>query len=133
MRMGCDPVSRNGAAASGLGSSQGPLRSMPASHRASDDVEQAPGLAVLTPRMSASMRLRSCDRRHDARCCHDLPSMIRADHSVHSPALGDPVVIPTATAHVSSWPRKTQLQDVDEASGWAGQTPLTSSTLVMDP
>ena len=133
MRMGCDPVSRNGAAASGLGSSQGPLRSMPASHRASDDVEQAPGLAVLTPRMSASMRLRSCDRRDDARSCHGLPSLSRVDHSVHSPAHGDPVVTSTITGVVCGLRPQTQLQDVDEASGWAAQTPLTSSTMVMDP
>ena len=55
------------------------------------------------------------------------------DHSVHSPAHGDPVVTSTITGVVCGLRPQTQLQDVDEASGWAGQTPLTSSTMVMDP
>ena len=83
-RIGCKPKSRNEAVASGSGSCPVPLRCMPASHRASDDVEQDSGLTLSTPLRRPPMRLKSCCRRDDHRSCYDVRSGPPTDHPVHS-------------------------------------------------
>ena len=131
-RMGCEPKSRNQAAASGLGSSSGPMSSMPALLRASDDFERALQVAVSTPTRRPSMMLRSGDRRDDACSRHGLHAASPYDHPVHSAALWDPSVMSTVTALRCRWMPSGPVWDVGEAQGWAGQTRPTSSTMVLD-
>ena len=102
-RIGCKPKSRNEAVASGSGSCPVPLRCMPASHRASDDVEHDSGLTLSTPLRRPPMRLKSCCRRDDHRSCYDVRSGPPPDHPVHSAARRDHVVISTVIALRCRW------------------------------
>ena len=100
-RIGCKPKSRNEAVTTGSGSCPVPLRCMPASHRASDDVEHDSGLTLSTPLRRPPMRLKSCCRRDDHRSCYDVRSGPPPDHPVHSAARRDHVVISTVIALLS--------------------------------
>ena len=52
--------------------------------------------------------------------------------SVHSATRREPVITPAPTSLVSNESRRSQLQDVGEARGWAAQTLTTSSTMLVD-